>query len=82
MALSDFRVDYHDGTPDIDQENLSYFNEDIQDWTGGSSALEEVKDPNQAQVLMRIESGEQKLHDLKANPLYTWIKDVDWTDTQ
>lgn len=81
MALSNFRVDYHDGIPDIDQENLNYFNETIQDWTGGSGALEQVADPNQAQVLMQIESSPEKLHALKANPLYTWIADVDWVDT-
>lgn len=80
MALSNFRVDYHDGIPDIDQENLNYFNETVQDWTGGSSALEPVNDPNQAQVLMQIESSPEKLHTLKANSLYTWVADVDWVD--
>lgn len=76
MAYSSFRVDYHDGMPDVANEDLVYWEPAINDVAGGYSAMESVEDPDQAEVLMQIQSSTAKLTEMKANPIYTWVEDV------
>lgn len=76
MAYSNFRVDYHDGMPDVSNEDLVYWEPTINDIAGGWSAMEEVHDPNQAQVIMQIQSSVTKLTEMMSNSLYTWVENV------
>lgn len=77
MATSKFRVDYHDGQPDLVYDEMVFFDEAINDYAGGWSAMEDVADPNQAQVLMLVEASVEKLTEMKGQPeRYEWIEDV------
>lgn len=75
MAKSNFYVDFTDGQPPIQMDEIIYFDESINDLNGYISALEEVSG-TQEHVLVQIESSVEILTSLKADERCEWIEDV------
>lgn len=76
MKRSIFLVDYIDGQPDLYGEEV-FYQDASGNWKGGWSVLSEVTDPNEQDVLMLIETNDEKLTALKENIRVTWVEDLE-----
>lgn len=81
MASSIFLIDYADGQPTISFDEITAFDAETETFYGGWSVLEEVIDPNQADVRMLLTSSKEILTTLKEDNRFTWVEDVEgWTE--